>query len=76
MVYAPFFSFLHFTSYLISLRSSLPLSPFPSALQKKDVKLFDRGLVWNTDLVEALELENLMLNAMQTINGASARKEV
>jgi len=40
-----------------------------------DLKLFDRGLVWNTDLVEALELQNLMINAVQTMIGAEARKE-
>lgn len=27
---------------------------------KHDIKLFDRGLIWNTDLVESLELENLL----------------
>lgn len=27
------------------------------------IKTKDRGLVWNTDLVETLELENLLLNA-------------
>lgn len=32
-------------------------------------------MVWNTDLVEALELQNLMLNAVQTIESAEARKE-
>ncbi|CAJ0953793.1 unnamed protein product [Ranitomeya imitator] len=40
-----------------------------------DIKTYDRGIVWNTDLVEALELQNLMLNALQTIYGAEARKE-
>ena len=29
----------------------------------KSVKTFDRGLVWNTDLIETIELENLLLNA-------------
>lgn len=33
------------------------------------------GIVWNTDLVETLELQNLMLNAVQTIHSAEQRKE-
>ncbi|XP_042560319.1 succinate dehydrogenase [ubiquinone] flavoprotein subunit, mitochondrial-like [Clupea harengus] len=41
----------------------------------KDIKTFDRGIVWNTDLVESLELQNLMLNAVQGIQSAEARKE-
>uniref|UniRef100_A0A665T389 Succinate dehydrogenase [ubiquinone] flavoprotein subunit, mitochondrial n=1 Tax=Echeneis naucrates TaxID=173247 RepID=A0A665T389_ECHNA len=41
----------------------------------EDVKTFDRGIVWNTDLVETLELQNLMLNAVQTIHSAEQRKE-
>jgi len=41
----------------------------------EDIKTFDRGIVWNTDLVETLELQNLMLNAVQTIHSAEQRKE-
>ncbi|XP_060081038.1 succinate dehydrogenase [ubiquinone] flavoprotein subunit, mitochondrial-like [Ylistrum balloti] len=43
--------------------------------QMEDIKVSDRGMVWNTDLVETLELQNLMLNGMQTIVSAEARKE-
>jgi succinate dehydrogenase / fumarate reductase flavoprotein subunit len=41
----------------------------------KDVKVTDRSLIWNSDLVETLELENLMANAIVTVYGAEARKE-
>lgn len=40
-----------------------------------DVKVSDRGLVWNTDLVETLELENLLVQAQATIQGALNRQE-
>jgi succinate dehydrogenase / fumarate reductase, flavoprotein subunit len=40
-----------------------------------DIKLADRSMIWNTDLVEALELENLMANAKATIVSAEARQE-
>ena len=40
-----------------------------------DIALSDRGMVWNTDLVEALELDNLLLQATATINAAANRQE-
>ncbi|MDZ7841363.1 MAG: succinate dehydrogenase flavoprotein subunit [Gammaproteobacteria bacterium] len=40
-----------------------------------DVKLSDRGMIWNTDLVEAMELENLMAQAQVTIHAALNREE-
>lgn len=41
----------------------------------KDIKLTDRSLIWNTDLIEALELRNLLSQAKVTIFGAESRKE-
>jgi len=40
-----------------------------------DVKLSDRGMIWNTDLVEALELENLLAQAQVAIRSALNREE-
>ncbi len=42
---------------------------------KKKLKLKDRSMIWNTDLVEALEFENLLSQAMVTIVAANNRKE-
>ena len=39
------------------------------------VGVSDRGLVWNTDLIETLELENLLLQATATIVSAENRHE-
>jgi len=40
-----------------------------------DLKVSDRSMIWNSDLVETLELENLMANAMVTVVSAEARQE-
>jgi succinate dehydrogenase / fumarate reductase flavoprotein subunit len=40
-----------------------------------DVRVSDRGLIWNTDLVETMELENLLLQATATIHCAANRLE-
>ncbi|KQR83244.1 succinate dehydrogenase flavoprotein subunit [Sphingomonas sp. Leaf343] len=41
----------------------------------QDVSVKDRSLIWNTDLVETLELDNLMAQASVTIKAAENRKE-
>ena len=39
------------------------------------LKISDRGNVWNTNLIEALELENLLIKAKMTVTAAQVRKE-
>ena len=46
-----------------------------AAHKMHDLKVTDPSLIWNTDLVEVLELENLMPQAVTTIHSANARKE-
>ena len=46
-----------------------------AAHKMQDLKVTDPSLIWNTDLVEVLELENLMPQAVTTIHSANARKE-
>ncbi|ESO06696.1 hypothetical protein HELRODRAFT_94219 [Helobdella robusta] len=48
-----------------------------SALYKElpNLKTTDRGMIWNSDLVESLELQNLMINSMLSAFTAENRKE-
>ena len=43
--------------------------------KKADLQVSDRGLVWNTDLMETLEFDNLIGQAVVTVNGAANRTE-
>ncbi len=40
-----------------------------------DIKISDRSLVWNTDLIEALEWDNLIVQSVVTVESAANRKE-
>ncbi|HXA26807.1 MAG TPA: succinate dehydrogenase flavoprotein subunit [Acetobacteraceae bacterium] len=61
-------------------RNSTTLAEGVAAMQRvwgglSDMSVSDRSLIWNSDLMEALELQNLMGNAMTTMVGAEARHE-
>ena len=43
--------------------------------KRSDLKVTDRGMIWNTDLVEALEFENLIGQAIVTVASAANRTE-
>merc|ERR1712124_179609 len=48
----------------------------PKIMKKyADVGIQDRTLIWNTDLIETLELENLLNQASQQMMSAEARQE-
>ncbi len=42
---------------------------------QSDIRVTDRTLVWNTDLIETLEFENLIVQAVVTMESAANRKE-
>ena len=41
----------------------------------RDLRVNDRSKVWNSDVIEALELQNLMVQAVATMESASYRTE-
>jgi succinate dehydrogenase / fumarate reductase flavoprotein subunit len=41
----------------------------------EDVRVADRSMVWNSDLIETLELQNLLYNAVATVRSAEQRHE-
>ncbi len=43
--------------------------------QREDLTISDRSLIWNSDLVETLELDNLMVQALATVVSAQDRRE-
>jgi succinate dehydrogenase / fumarate reductase flavoprotein subunit len=67
-------------SHAAVFRSSNMLAEGVNAMRRvwrgmEDMSVSDRSLIWNSDLVEALELQNLMGCAMTTMVGAEARHE-
>ncbi|ERL46454.1 3-oxoacyl-Acyl carrier protein reductase [Candidatus Micropelagos thuwalensis] len=40
-----------------------------------DISVSDRSLIWNSDLIETLEFDNLVVQAVTTVEGANAREE-
>ncbi len=40
-----------------------------------DISIQDRGMIWNTDLIETLEFDNLIVQAAVTVNSAANREE-
>jgi len=45
------------------------------AVKAENLGITDRSMIWNTDLIEALEFDNLLGSASVTVTSAEARKE-
>ena len=45
----------------------------PCGATSADVKIADRSLIWNSDLVETLEYDNLIVQAVTTMESAANR---
>ena len=43
--------------------------------KREDIKVSDTSMVWNSDLVETLELDNLLGQSMVSMTSAAERKE-
>jgi succinate dehydrogenase/fumarate reductase flavoprotein subunit len=43
--------------------------------RRGDIAVTDRSMIWNSDLVETLELDNLMVQSLVTMTGAANREE-
>ena len=43
--------------------------------QRSDIQIEDRSMIWNSDLVETLELDNLLFQAVVTMASAANRRE-
>lgn len=60
--------------------AQMQVCPLPEPFDSKSTPIFlpvfsGRSLIWNTDLIEAMELQNLLSNAACTMHAAEARKE-
>jgi succinate dehydrogenase / fumarate reductase, flavoprotein subunit len=67
-------------SYATVFRTGTILQEGKEALQEvwnglSDIAVSDRSMIWNSDLVETLEFENLLLQATALVDSAIARKE-
>ena len=67
-------------SYATVFRTATILQEGKEALQEvwnrlSDIAVSDRSMIWNSDLVETLEFENLLLQATALVDSAIGRKE-